>query len=70
MANLDRLYKVIKMQGRRIDVVFANAGSGEFAAWAASLRSTSKLFNVHVKGVRFTVQKAFSPSERWSLQSF
>src|ERR1700674_308439 len=32
LANLDRLYETVKAEGRRIDVVFANAGLGEFAA--------------------------------------
>src|ERR1700725_24848 len=32
LADLDRLYETVKAEGRRIDVVFANAGFGEFAA--------------------------------------
>jgi NAD(P)-dependent dehydrogenase (short-subunit alcohol dehydrogenase family) len=31
LADLDRLYETVKAEGRRIDVVFANAGLGEFA---------------------------------------
>jgi NAD(P)-dependent dehydrogenase (short-subunit alcohol dehydrogenase family) len=29
LADLDRLYETVKAEGRRIDVVFANAGLGE-----------------------------------------
>src|ERR1700686_2611942 len=32
LVDLDRLYETIKAEGRRIDVVFANAGTAEFAA--------------------------------------
>src|SRR5271167_2179202 len=32
LADLDRLYESIQAEGRRIDVVLANAGFGEFAA--------------------------------------
>src|SRR3982751_5723928 len=30
LADLDRLYAVIKEKAGRLDVIFANAGSGEF----------------------------------------
>ena len=32
LSDLDRLYETVEAEGRRIDVVFANAGLGEFAA--------------------------------------
>src|SRR5258706_16225628 len=32
LADLDRLYETVEAEGRRVDVVFANAGLGEFAA--------------------------------------
>src|SRR5258707_11014904 len=32
LADLDRLYRTVEAEGRRIDVVFGNAGFGEFAA--------------------------------------
>jgi NAD(P)-dependent dehydrogenase (short-subunit alcohol dehydrogenase family) len=59
LADLDRLYEVIQAEGRRIDVVLANAGVGEFAA-LGSITEThfDKLFNINVKGALFTVQKA------------
>src|SRR6202048_1931405 len=31
LADLDRLYAAVAEQGHRIDVLFANAGGGEFA---------------------------------------
>ena len=59
LADLDRLYETIKTQGKRIDIVFANAGLGEFAALGAITEEHfDKLFNVNVKGTLFTVQKA------------
>jgi NAD(P)-dependent dehydrogenase (short-subunit alcohol dehydrogenase family) len=58
-ADLDRLYERIAADGRRVDVLFANAGLGE----AATLEQITEehldlLLGVHVKGTVFTVQKA------------
>jgi NAD(P)-dependent dehydrogenase (short-subunit alcohol dehydrogenase family) len=59
LADLDRLYETVAAQGRRIDVVFANAGLGEFAALGVITEEHfDKLFNINVKGALFTVQKA------------
>jgi NAD(P)-dependent dehydrogenase (short-subunit alcohol dehydrogenase family) len=59
LADLDRLYEAVKATGRRIDVLFANAGLGEFLALGEITEEHfDKLFNVNVKGVLFTVQKA------------
>jgi NAD(P)-dependent dehydrogenase (short-subunit alcohol dehydrogenase family) len=59
LTDLDRLYKIVEAEGRRIDVVFANAGVGEFAALGSVTEEHfDKLFNVNVKGALFTVQKA------------
>jgi NAD(P)-dependent dehydrogenase (short-subunit alcohol dehydrogenase family) len=59
MADLDRLYETIKAQGRRIDIVFANAGFGEFAALGSVTEEQfDRLFNTNVKGALFTVQNA------------
>ena len=59
LADLDRLFAEIKREKGRIDILFANAG---FLA-VAPLGSITEdhfdtLFNVNVKGVLFTVQKA------------
>jgi NAD(P)-dependent dehydrogenase (short-subunit alcohol dehydrogenase family) len=58
-GDLDRLYATVKEEKGRIDVLFANAGIGEFA----SLREITeehfdRIFGTNVKGVLFTVQKA------------
>jgi NAD(P)-dependent dehydrogenase (short-subunit alcohol dehydrogenase family) len=59
LADLDRLYATVKEQHGRIDVVFANAGLGEFASLGEiSEAHFDKTFNVNVKGLLFTVQKA------------
>jgi len=59
MADLDRLYATVKEQRGRIDVLFANAGGGDFAALGAITEAHfDHLFNTNVKGLLFTVQKA------------
>ena len=59
LPDLDRLYETVKAEGRRIDIVFANAGLGEFAALGSITEEHfDRLFNINVKGALFTVQKA------------
>ena len=59
LADLDRLYETVKAEGRRIDVLFANAGFAEFAALGSITEEHfDKLFSINVKGALFTVQKA------------
>jgi NAD(P)-dependent dehydrogenase (short-subunit alcohol dehydrogenase family) len=49
----------VKQQKGRIDVLFANAGLGEFAPLGEITEAHfDKTFNVNVKGLLFTVQKA------------
>ena len=58
-ADLDRLYEAIANVTGRIDIVFANAGVGEFAPFGAVTEEHfDKLFNINVRGTLFTVQKA------------
>jgi len=58
-ADLDRLYKTIKEKAGHIDVLFANAGAGEFAPLGAITEEHfDKTFNLNVKGLLFTVQTA------------
>jgi NAD(P)-dependent dehydrogenase (short-subunit alcohol dehydrogenase family) len=59
LKDLDRLYSVVKEQKGRIDILFANAGVGEYGALGAITEEQfDKVFGVNVKGVLFTVQKA------------
>ncbi len=59
LADLDRLYTIVKEQKNNIDILFANAGLGE-AALLDNITEAhfEKIFNVNVKGLLFTVQKA------------
>ena len=58
-ADLDRLYETIAKVTGRVDVVFANAGVGQFAPLGAVTEEHfDELFNVNVRGTLFTVQKA------------
>lgn len=59
LADLDRLYSIVKQQKGRIDILFANAGLGEFSTLGEiSEAHFDKTFDVNVKGLLFTVQKA------------
>jgi NAD(P)-dependent dehydrogenase (short-subunit alcohol dehydrogenase family) len=58
LADLDRLYETIKTKGR-LDIVFANAGVGEFAPLEKITEEHfDKIFDINVRGTLFTVQKA------------
>jgi NAD(P)-dependent dehydrogenase (short-subunit alcohol dehydrogenase family) len=55
---LDRLAEAIKQHGRGLDVVFANAGGGEFATLEEETpEHLADTFNRNVGGTVFTVQK-------------
>jgi NAD(P)-dependent dehydrogenase (short-subunit alcohol dehydrogenase family) len=59
LADLDRLYEAVGRAGRRIDILFANAG----AAIAGSLGAIKEeefdaIISVNMRGTLFTVQKA------------
>ena len=58
LSDLDRLYETVAKKGR-IDILFANAGVGEFVPFGAVTEEHfDKLFNINVRGTLFTVQKA------------
>jgi NAD(P)-dependent dehydrogenase (short-subunit alcohol dehydrogenase family) len=58
-ADLDRLYETIRSEHERVDIVFANAGTGSFVPLGdISLDHYVQTFDVNVKGVLLTVQKA------------
>jgi NAD(P)-dependent dehydrogenase (short-subunit alcohol dehydrogenase family) len=59
LADLDRLYATVKEQKGHIDILFANAGIGEFALLGEITEAHfDKTFGINVKGLLFTVQKA------------
>jgi NAD(P)-dependent dehydrogenase (short-subunit alcohol dehydrogenase family) len=59
LEDLDRLYATVKEKQGRIDILFANAGIGEFAPLGEiSEAQFDKTFGVNVKGLLFSVQKA------------
>ncbi|MEV7244390.1 SDR family oxidoreductase [Streptomyces sp. NPDC093248] len=59
MADLDRLFETVTDHGRRIDILFANAGGGEFCRLEdVTEKHFDDTFGANVKGMLFTVQKA------------
>jgi NAD(P)-dependent dehydrogenase (short-subunit alcohol dehydrogenase family) len=59
LADLDRLYTTVKAKKGRIDILFANAGSAEFASLGQITEEHfDGIFGPNVKGLLFTVQKA------------
>lgn len=58
-GDLDRLFARIKREKGRLDVVFANAGIAKYARFGEITEEVyDSIFDVNVKGVVFTVQKA------------
>jgi len=59
LADIDRLYDAVHQQHSYIDVVFANAGGGDFMSLGTITEDHyQSVFDTNVKGVLFTVQKA------------
>jgi len=59
VGDLDRLYAQMRDAKGRLDILFANAGIAKYAALGNITEELYDLiFNVNVKGVLFTVQKA------------
>jgi NAD(P)-dependent dehydrogenase (short-subunit alcohol dehydrogenase family) len=59
LEDLDRLYAVVKEKHGHIDILFANAGAGTIAPLAVATEGHfDQTFDVSVKGMFFTVQKA------------
>jgi NAD(P)-dependent dehydrogenase (short-subunit alcohol dehydrogenase family) len=59
MADLDRLFAVIRERYKKLDVIFANAGLGAVAPLAqVTEEQFDREFAINVKGLFFTVQKA------------
>jgi NAD(P)-dependent dehydrogenase (short-subunit alcohol dehydrogenase family) len=59
LADLDRIFAQIRKEKGRLDIVFANAGIGDMAPLGSITEEHfDTTFNVNVKGLLFTVQKA------------
>jgi NAD(P)-dependent dehydrogenase (short-subunit alcohol dehydrogenase family) len=59
LSDLDRLYEAIREKAGRLDILFANAGGGEFKSLEeVTEEHFDKYFGINVKGTLFTVQKA------------
>src|ERR1700732_3238916 len=59
LGDLDRLFAQIEQEKGRLDIVFANAGVAKYASFGAITEELyDSIFNINVKGLLFTVQKA------------
>jgi NAD(P)-dependent dehydrogenase (short-subunit alcohol dehydrogenase family) len=59
LADLDRLFETVKNTKGHIDILFANAGGGEFLPLSEITEEHFDwIFGANVKGTLFTVQKA------------
>lgn len=59
LSDLDTLFEIVTKKLGRIDVLFANAGIAKFAPVSdVSEDAYDETFDINVKGVFFTVQKA------------
>jgi NAD(P)-dependent dehydrogenase (short-subunit alcohol dehydrogenase family) len=59
LGELDRLFAQIKREKGKLDIVFANAGMAKYAALGRITEELYDLtFDINVKGLLFTVQKA------------
>jgi NAD(P)-dependent dehydrogenase (short-subunit alcohol dehydrogenase family) len=59
LADLDRLYDVVREEAGFIDILLANAGGGEFMPLQnVTEKHYDSTFDTNVKGTLFTVQKA------------
>jgi NAD(P)-dependent dehydrogenase (short-subunit alcohol dehydrogenase family) len=59
LGDLDRLFTQIKQEKGKLDIVFANAGIGKYAPFGQiTEQHYDSIFDINVKGLLFTVQKA------------
>jgi NAD(P)-dependent dehydrogenase (short-subunit alcohol dehydrogenase family) len=59
LADLDRMFATIRERSGRLDILFANAGIGEFVPLGQITEAHfDRIFGVNVRGTVFTVQKA------------
>ncbi|WP_144138175.1 glucose 1-dehydrogenase [Paraburkholderia sp. BCC1884] len=58
-ADLDRMFSTVQAAHQKLDILFANAGGGEFSPLGQITEAQfDKYFDINVKGTLFTVQKA------------
>jgi NAD(P)-dependent dehydrogenase (short-subunit alcohol dehydrogenase family) len=68
-SDLDRLYATVERDAGHIDILFANAGAGSLAPLGAVTEElVDDIFNLNVKGLLFTVQKALPLLKDGSFQ--
>ena len=59
LGDLERLFAQIKREKEKLDIVFANAGVATYAPLGTITEEHyDSMFNINVKGLLFTVQKA------------
>jgi NAD(P)-dependent dehydrogenase (short-subunit alcohol dehydrogenase family) len=59
LGDLDRLFAQIKQEKGKLDILFANAGVAKYAPFGTITEEFyDSIFNINVKGLLFTVQKA------------
>ena len=59
LADLDKLYDIVRRTTGRVDIVFANAGVAEIATLGEITEEHfQRIFDINVRGLVFTVQKA------------
>ncbi|MBN9396250.1 MAG: SDR family oxidoreductase [Candidatus Melainabacteria bacterium] len=59
LDDLDHLYETVRKSGKRIDILFASAGTGQFASiMDVTPEQFDTTFNLNARGTLFTVQKA------------
>ena len=59
LSDLDRLFAQIEREKGQLDIVFANAGVAKYASFGTITEEFyDSIFNINVKGLLFTVQKA------------
>jgi NAD(P)-dependent dehydrogenase (short-subunit alcohol dehydrogenase family) len=61
LDDLDRLFETVKAERGGLDILLANAGTGEFEALGKiTPESYARTFDINVKGTIFTVQKGLA----------
>jgi len=61
LGDLDRLFAQVKREKGKLDIVFANAGVAKYAPLGSITEELyDSIFDINVKGLLFTVQKALS----------